>query len=56
MSGFYVPTKIYTGESAFENLKNYPIRNVCIICDPFVAKSGMLKKPLGVLESMGATW
>ncbi len=55
MSGFYVPTKIYTGESAFENLKEYPIRNVCIICDPFVAKSGMIKKPLGVLESMGAT-
>lgn len=56
MSGFYVPTKIYTGESAFENLKNYPIHNVCIICDPFVAKAGMIKKPLGVLESMGATY
>ncbi len=54
MSGFYVPTKIYTGESAFENLKNYPIRNICIICDPFVATSGMLKKPLAVLDSMGA--
>ncbi len=56
MSGFYVPTKIYTGESAFENLKNYPIRNLCIICDPFVEKSGMIKKVLGVIESMGATY
>lgn len=55
MSGFYVPTKIYTGESAFENLKKYPIRNMCIICDPFVEKSGMIKKPLGVLETMGVT-
>ncbi len=55
MSGFYVPTKIYTGESAFENLKEYPIRTACIICDPFVEKSGMIKKPLGVLESMGVT-
>ncbi len=56
MSGFYVPTKIYTGESAFENLKNYPIHNICIICDPFVEKSGMIKKVLGVIESMGATY
>ncbi len=56
MSGFFVPTKIYTGESAFENLKNYPIRNICIICDPFVEKSGMIKKPLGVVESMGASY
>ncbi len=55
MSGFYVPTKIYTGESAFENLKNYPIHTICIICDPFVEKSGMIKKVLGVIESMGAT-
>ncbi len=55
MNGFYVPTKIYTGESAFENLKRYPIRTICIICDPFVVASGMIKKPLGVLESMGAT-
>ena len=55
MSGFYVPTKIYTGESAFENLKKYPIRNICIICDPFVVASGMIKKPMQVLESMGAT-
>lgn len=54
MSGFYVPTKIYTGESAFENLKNHPIHTICIICDPFVATSGMLKKPLAVLDSMGA--
>ena len=54
MNGFYVPTKIYTGESAFENLKKYPIRSICIICDPFVATSGMIKKPLDVLESMGA--
>ncbi len=56
MSGFYVPTKIYTGESAFENLKKYSIRNICIICDPFVEKSGMIKKVLGVIESMGATY
>ncbi len=55
MSGFFVPTKIFTGESAFENLKNYPIRTICIICDPFVEKSGMIKKALGVFESMGAT-
>ncbi len=55
MSGFYVPTKIYTGESAFENLKQYPIKTICIICDPFVESSGMIKKPLQVLESMGAT-
>lgn len=55
MSGFYVPTKIYTGESAFENLKKYPIRTICIICDPFVVSSGMIKKPMQVLESMGAT-
>ncbi len=55
MGGFYVPTKIYTGESAFENLKNYPIRTICIICDPFVEQSGMIKKPLAVLEGMGAT-
>ncbi len=54
MNGFYVPTKIYAGESAFENLKKYPIRSICIICDPFVATSGMIKKPLDVLESMGA--
>ena len=54
MNGFYVPTKIYTGESAFENLKKYPIRTICIICDPFVQSSGMIKKPLGVLEDMGA--
>lgn len=55
MTGFYVPTKIYTGESAFENLKKYPIRTICIICDPFVVSSGMIKKPLQILESMGAT-
>ena len=54
MNGYYVPTKIYTGESAFENLKKYPIRTICIICDPFVQSSGMIKKPLGVLEDMGA--
>lgn len=40
MNAFYVPTKIYTGEAAFENLKQYPIHNLCIICDPFVEKSG----------------
>lgn len=56
MGGFYVPTKIYTGESAFENLKKYPIRNMCIICDPFVESSGMIKKPLEVLQSMGASY
>ncbi|MBQ5841115.1 MAG: iron-containing alcohol dehydrogenase [Clostridia bacterium] len=55
MTGFYVPTKIYTGESAFENLKRYPIRTICIICDPFVETSGMLKKVLQVMEDMGAT-
>ncbi len=55
MTGFYVPTKIYTGESAFENLKRYPIHNICIICDPFVESSGMLKKVLQVMEDMGAT-
>lgn len=54
MNGFYVPTKIYTGESAFDNLKKYPIHTICIICDPFVRTSGMINKPLGVLETMGA--
>ena len=51
MNAFYVPTKIYTGEAAFENLKQYPIHNLCIICDPFVEKSGMVNKLLRVLES-----
>lgn len=55
MNGFYVPTKIYTGESAFENLKRYPIHTICIICDPFVVSSGMIQKPLQILEGMGAT-
>ncbi len=52
MNAFYVPTKIYTGEAAFENLKQYPIRHMCIICDPFVEQSGMIKKLLRVLDEM----
>ena len=56
MNAFYVPTKIYTGEAAFENLKQYPIHNLCIICDPFVEKSGMVNKLLRVLDEMGAQY
>lgn len=54
MNGFYVPTKIFSGEAAFENLKQYPIHRMCIICDPFIEKSGMIKKLLRVVEEMGA--
>lgn len=54
MSGFYVPTKIFTGETAFENLREYAIKKICIICDPFVESSGMLKKPLEIFAGMGA--
>lgn len=56
MNGFYVPTKIFSGEAAFENLKQYPIHRMCIICDPFIEKSGMIKKLLRVLEEMGAEY
>jgi len=56
MNAFYVPTKIYTGEAAFENLKQYPIHNLCIICDPFVEKSGMVNKLLRVLDEMGVEY
>lgn len=54
MSVFSVPTKILSGEAAFEQLKTYPITRACIICDPFVAKSGLLNKLLKVLDEMGA--
>ena len=42
MSIFSVPTRILSGEAAFEQLKAYAITRACIICDPFVAKSGLL--------------
>ena len=56
MNAFYVPTKIFTGEAAFENLRDYPIRHMCIICDPFVEKSGMIQKLLRVLDDMGTEY
>ena len=54
MSIFSVPTRILSGEAAFEQLKAYAITRACIICDPFVAKSGLLNKLLKVLAEMGA--
>lgn len=56
MNAFFVPTKIFTGEAAFENLREYPIRHMCIICDPFVEKSGMIQKLLRVLDDMGTEY
>ena len=54
MSIFSVPTRILSGEAAFEQLQAYAITRACIICDPFVAKSGLLNKLLKVLAEMGA--
>lgn len=54
MNSFQVPTRVVSGEDAFLVLKEYPIKQVCIVCDPFVEKSGMLNKLLTVLDSMGA--
>ena len=51
---FQVPTKIWAGENALAQLKEMPIRRACIICDPFVEKSGMLRPLLAVLGEMGA--
>lgn len=56
VSIFCVPSKIISGENAFDCLREYPIKRVCIICDPFVEKSGMLGKLLSVLEGMQATY
>jgi len=36
MSSFVVKTKVYSGVDAFQHLKEFDIKHVCIITDPFV--------------------
>ncbi len=52
MSSFVVKTKVYSGVNAFHYLKEYEIKHACIITDPFVASSGMIKLLTDVLDEM----
>lgn len=56
MSSFVVKTKVYSGVNAFNYLKDYPIKNACVITDPFAASSGMVKLLTDVLEEMGSEY
>lgn len=44
MEQFIMKTKVYMGKSALEHLKDFQIRRAFIICDPFMAESGMVKR------------
>ena len=52
MSSFVVKTKVYSGVNAFHYLKEYEIKHACIITDPFVVSSGMIKLLTDVLDEM----
>ncbi|MDD6236786.1 MAG: iron-containing alcohol dehydrogenase [Clostridiales bacterium] len=56
MSSFVVKTKVYSGVEAFQYLKNYEIKHACIITDPFVESSGMIKLLTSVLDEMGTEY
>ncbi|MBQ4153077.1 MAG: iron-containing alcohol dehydrogenase [Oscillospiraceae bacterium] len=56
MSSFVVKTKVYSGVDAFQHLKEFDIKHVCIITDPFVVSSGMSKLLTDVLDEMGAEY
>ncbi len=56
MNSFVVKTKVYSGVDAFQSLKSYEIRHACVITDPFIAKSEMLKHLTDVLDEMGTEY
>ncbi len=53
---FSVPTTIYLGSKALEQLPSLPIHKVLLVCDPFLIQSGGVKVVTDRLEAMGAQW
>lgn len=50
MENFSMKTKIYMGESSIDILKSIKLGKTFIVCDPFMEKSGMVKKIETILE------
>ena len=56
MEQFIMKTKVYMGKSALEHLKDFQIRRAFIICDPFMAESGMVKRITDCLDRQQAVY
>lgn len=56
MDTYSIHTTIYMGEHALERIKELPIQRACLVCDPFLVKSGAAGRITDLLDSMGAQW
>lgn len=52
MNIFNSPTKIVMNDGALNYLKELDFKSACIICDPFVVSSGIIKKVTDVLDEV----
>lgn len=56
MEIFQVPTKIYMGRDAIGQIKTLPMKRACVICDPFLKSSGMVKRVTDLLDEQGISY
>lgn len=50
MNSVYIKTKIFTGTDSLKRLENFKDRNIWIVCDSFLVKSGSLEMVLGYID------
>lgn len=53
MDVFQIPTKIYMGRDAVKEIRELPMKRACVICDPFLKSSGMVKRITDLLDEKG---
>ena len=56
MNCYHVPTKIYHGEEALKSLATLDMKQVFVICDPFMEKSGMVCQVTQQLEQLNVPY
>lgn len=56
MNHFIVKTKVFCGDKALFHIGDLPITRACIVCDRFVAESGMLNEIFAQLEAIPAEY
>lgn len=56
MEQFIMKTKVYMGKSALDHLKDFPMKRVFIICDPFMLESGNVQHITDRLDMQKAVY